>query len=171
MSQPGGLELRAFSVGYAEAWNAHDVDRIMAHLTDDVVWRRPGLPQALCGQGPVREDVAGLLATFPDLHFPVDEIEIFTHDDPTRAVSTWTARGTMTGRMPPGFEPTGRSGEIHGCAVYRFRGTLLSNATLVYDALDQLQQLGLLPGQGTAGFKVMLEAQILTQRARARLHR
>ena len=172
MTEPvDDADLQALTVAYAEAWNSHDVDGILDRLTDDIMWRRPGLSLPLRGKAQVAADVQGLFRAFPDLRFPLEDLEVFTHQDPHRAVSVWTCHGTMTGRLDPGFEPTGRPSVISGCTVYRYRHGLISDSTIVYDALDLLQQTGLMPVQGSVAFKVMLEAQNLTQRARAALHR
>ncbi len=34
-------QLRAFATAWIDAWNARDLDRILSHYTDDVVFRSP----------------------------------------------------------------------------------------------------------------------------------
>jgi ketosteroid isomerase-like protein len=70
----------AFVADWMEAWNSHDLERILGHYADDVEYyspfitalAEPGGPGAdgrLVGKGPVREYFAAALARYDDLHF------------------------------------------------------------------------------------------------------
>jgi ketosteroid isomerase-like protein len=67
-------EPRAFAEEWLAAWNAHDLDRILAHYADDVVFRSDKAAR-LTGDGTVRGKAAladywrRALATQPDLRF------------------------------------------------------------------------------------------------------
>ena len=56
------------------AWNSHDLDRILAHYTDDIEFHSPfaikltGSP-VVKGKAAVREYFTKALAAYPDLHF------------------------------------------------------------------------------------------------------
>jgi ketosteroid isomerase-like protein len=65
---------------WMEAWNSHDLDRILGHYADDVEYyspfiaalAEPGGPGAdgrLVGKEPVRAYFAAALARYADLHF------------------------------------------------------------------------------------------------------
>ena len=66
-----------FADDWAAGWNAHDLDRIMAHYADDIVFRSRKAA-ALVGSGTVRGKSAlraywaAALARQPDLHFSVE---------------------------------------------------------------------------------------------------
>ena len=73
-------EADAFVAEWMEAWNSHDLDRILEHYADDVDYSspfiaalaEPGGPGAdghLAGKGPVGGYFAAALARNPDLHF------------------------------------------------------------------------------------------------------
>jgi nitronate monooxygenase len=84
---PGGspadqLQLHALAAEWYEAWNAHDLDRVLSHYTDDVVFRSPfiaalGVEESgvLVGKEPLRAYWTLGLERFPDLHFePIREL-------------------------------------------------------------------------------------------------
>jgi hypothetical protein len=64
-----------FEREWIEAWNAHDIDRILSHYRDDVHFVSPiaarfGVPHGeLRGRRALREYFARGLATYPALHF------------------------------------------------------------------------------------------------------
>jgi len=67
-----------FAQSWVEAWNAHDLDAVLAHFTDDVVFRSPVAAQVvpesggvLRGKGPLRSYWAAALARIPDLRFEI----------------------------------------------------------------------------------------------------
>jgi hypothetical protein len=70
-------EARAFAERWVTDWNAHDVDALLKHFTDDVVFTSPVAIRVLGGDGVIRGKDA--LRTYwsegirliPDLHFEV----------------------------------------------------------------------------------------------------
>ena len=73
------VDPRSFAREWAAAWNSHDLDRILAHVREDVVFTsRKAL--ALIGDGEVRGRTAlrrywaAALAEQPDLRFDVVEV-------------------------------------------------------------------------------------------------
>ena len=164
-------ETRSFIEDYIKAWNYHDIEAILAHLTDDVVWMHPGLPEAAGGKEAVRADLEATFKAFPDMHFPAEDTEVFLTDDPARAIATWTWIGTMKGQMAPGYEPTNKPVRISGTCVYRFRDGLFSDHNIVFNGLDLMQQLGLLPRETDLSFKVIMQAQNLARKATKLLRR
>ena len=65
-----------FAEDWIDSWNAHDLDRILAHYTEDFEMSSPriavvaGEPSGtLRGHGPVGEYWRRALALAPDLHF------------------------------------------------------------------------------------------------------
>jgi len=69
----------AFADRWAEGWNSQDLDRIMAHYADDIVFRSRKAV-ALTGAGEIRGKPAlraywaAALSRQPDLHFTVDRV-------------------------------------------------------------------------------------------------
>jgi ketosteroid isomerase-like protein len=54
---------RAAHGAYVDAINSNDVDRLMAVVTDDIVYQAPGGPEVV-GKAAVREWVAGYMAAY-----------------------------------------------------------------------------------------------------------
>ena len=66
----------AYAEEWVRAWNAHDVDRVLAHFTDDVVFTSPVAARVVPGSGGVvrgksalRDYWTAALAQFPELKF------------------------------------------------------------------------------------------------------
>jgi steroid delta-isomerase-like uncharacterized protein len=97
---------------FAEAWNRHDVDALMAFMADDCVFEASAGPDVCgirySGQEAVRSAFAEVWMTFPDAHW--GEARHFVLGD--RGVSEWTFTGTRAG---------GTQVELHGCDLFTFR--------------------------------------------------
>jgi hypothetical protein len=70
-------EARAFAEQWVSDWNAHDVDALLEHFTDDVVFTSPMAVRLLGGDGVIRGKEALRkywsegVRLIPDLHFEV----------------------------------------------------------------------------------------------------
>ena len=99
--------------GICAAFNAHDLDAIMAFFVDDCVLEMPRGPDPWGRRAEGREAVRALLATrfagLPDVHYG-DERHFVDGDT---GISTWTITGTPVG---------GGRVEVNGCDFYTFRG-------------------------------------------------
>ena len=97
---------------FADAWNRHDADALMAFMTDDCVFESSAGPD-LCGtrydgHEAVRAGFAEVWATFPDAHW--GNARHFVCGD--RGVSEWTFTGTRT---------DGTRVEVNGCDLFTFQ--------------------------------------------------
>ena len=70
-------EAHAFAQQWVTDWNAHDVDAVLEHFTDDVVFTSPVAARIFGGDGVIRGK-AGLrdywsegIRLIPDLHFEI----------------------------------------------------------------------------------------------------
>ncbi|MBV6696792.1 nuclear transport factor 2 family protein [Kitasatospora aureofaciens] len=70
-----------FAQEWAAAWNAHDLERILAHFTDDVVFASPRILEILGdpsgevrGKEALRAYWAKGLQHLPDLHFTIEDV-------------------------------------------------------------------------------------------------
>jgi ketosteroid isomerase-like protein len=108
-------DIRARLVGLCEAFNAHDLDRIMTYFADDCVLEMPRGPQAwgarFEGKDAVRRALASRFEGLPDVHYG-DE-QHFVDVDRQTGISQWTLTGTTR---------EGRRLEVKGCDFYTFRG-------------------------------------------------
>ncbi|MBI3649996.1 MAG: nuclear transport factor 2 family protein [Acidobacteria bacterium] len=75
------VEARQFAQEWVAAWNAHDLEKILSHYTDDIELTTPFIVRAmnepsgrLQGKDQVREFWALGLSRLPDLHFELIEV-------------------------------------------------------------------------------------------------
>ena len=100
-----------------DAFNAHDLDRIMRHFADDAVFEGPrgqdAWGQRFVGREAVRAAFAARFAGIPDVRYTDDDH--FAAGD--RGASEWTLSGTTT---------EGQRIEVRGCDLWTFRdGTVV----------------------------------------------
>ena len=106
---------------FADAWNRHDVDALMAFMTEDCVFEASAgadiCGSRYAGREAVRAGFAEVWAVFPDAHW--GNARHFVLGD--RGVSEWTFTGTRA---------DGSRVEVHGCDLFTFRGgkILLKNS-------------------------------------------
>ena len=101
-----------FLQAYAEAFNRHDADAIMAFMTEDCVFEASAGPDVCgaryTGRDAVRAAFVEVWTTFPDAHW--GDAQYFVHGD--RGISEWTFTGTRA---------DGARVEVHGCDLLTFR--------------------------------------------------
>ena len=106
MSIPDPL---SFSADWVAAWNAHDVEAVLAHFHDDVVFTSPTAARVVPTSGGVTRGKQALreywtegLKLMPDLHFTVERVLAGVgHDVPPaarRPTSVSVGPGTSPGR-------------------------------------------------------------------------
>jgi hypothetical protein len=72
----------AFAAAWRDAWNAHDLEVLLAHYTDDVVFTSPAAQRIVGGDGVVRGKDSlrsywrTALELIPDLHFEVEAVYV-----------------------------------------------------------------------------------------------
>lgn len=110
---------------YSDAWNAHDIDKIMAFMTDDCIFEPGGGPEPygirFQGSAAVRERFIEVWTDIPDVRF-----ENAVHFcDGNYGCSEWTIVGTTT---------SGDELEVDGCDVFTFEnGRIKSKRSYVKD--------------------------------------
>ncbi|MEZ5832595.1 MAG: nuclear transport factor 2 family protein [Dongiaceae bacterium] len=100
--------------GLCDAFNAHDLDRIMGFFADDCVLEMPrgGQPWGARFEGKenVRAGLAGRFKGLPDVHYGNEQH--FVDEGAGTGISKWTLTGTR---------PDGQRIEVWGCDFYTFR--------------------------------------------------
>ena len=95
-----------------DAFNAHDLDRIMSFFADDCVLETPRGPdprgRRCIGADAVREGLRSRFTGIPDVHYG-DDTHFVAGDI---GVSQWTLRGTQS---------DGERIEVRGCDFFTFR--------------------------------------------------
>lgn len=76
----------AFAAAWVTAWNTHDLERILSHFSDDVVFTSPVAGQLLEGSDGIIRGKAALrdywregLRRIPDLHFEIVDLYVGVH--------------------------------------------------------------------------------------------
>jgi ketosteroid isomerase-like protein len=99
---------------FAAAWNRHDVDGLMACMTEDCVFEAAAGPEVTgtrhVGRDAVRKAYAAVFDAYKDGRW--NDARHFVAG--TRAVSEWTFTGTTN---------AGAKVEVNGCDVFTLRGT------------------------------------------------
>jgi ketosteroid isomerase-like protein len=112
---------------FLAAFNAHDVDAIMAFFTQDCVFEMPRGPapggRRLVGKDAVREGIRSRFEGIPDVRYE-DDRHLVCGD---RGISEWTIRGTQR---------TGEPIEVRGCDLFEFSGGLISRKDSYWKILD-----------------------------------
>lgn len=111
--QPLEFDGEAFIKQFMTAWNDHDLDAVMALMTEDCLFEasfgsRPWGTR-YTGSAEMRAGVAALFRSIPDIRW--DETRHFVCED--HAVVEWVTRGSR---------PGGTRFEAHGCDVLTLRG-------------------------------------------------
>ncbi len=112
MAQSNKNVTEDFLQSFADAFNAHDVNRIMSHMTDDCVFEASAGPdvngEKFTGQEQVRKAFENVFATFPDARW--NNPRHFILGD--RGFSEWIFTGTKT---------DGTRVEVTGCDLFTFK--------------------------------------------------
>ncbi len=98
---------------FADAWNRHDLDALMAFMAHDCVFEASAGPEVCgtryVGREAVRAGYAEVWATFPDAQWLAPSHFVAGN----RGVSEWTFSGTRA---------DGSRVEVQGCDVFTFAG-------------------------------------------------
>ena len=98
--------------GFASAFNAHDVDKIMSYMTDDCIFEASAGPdvdgEKFVGKEAVKKAFDEVFKNYPDAKWINPQHFISGN----RAVSEWTFTGTRT---------DGSKVEVTGCDLFTFR--------------------------------------------------
>ncbi|WP_433220081.1 nuclear transport factor 2 family protein [Microtetraspora malaysiensis] len=94
---------------YWEAYNGHDVDAVLALMSDDVIIQFPTTPQPIRGKESIRPVWSMLFSkVIPDIHEEV----VRTVIEGDTAACEFVETGTLT--VPPGLGGAPSSGSTHG---------------------------------------------------------
>lgn len=98
-----------------DAFNEHNLDKIMSHFADDCVLEMPRGNQPWGSRSEGRENVRKALATrfegLPDAHYGNEQH--FVDNSANSGISKWTLTGTRR---------DGQRIEVWGCDFYTFQG-------------------------------------------------
>ncbi|HEV7616393.1 MAG TPA: nuclear transport factor 2 family protein [Solirubrobacterales bacterium] len=127
---------------YNEAWNAHDLDAIVAMHAPDMVFANHTAGESATG-AEVRDHIGSIFATWPDIEFTTRRLYVRAG----LVVQEWTASATHAATMRRGdlvAEPTGKRVEWDGIDSIPFEDGLVKRKDVYSDSVSILRQVGLL---------------------------
>jgi steroid delta-isomerase-like uncharacterized protein len=127
---------------YNAAWNAHDLDAIMAMHAPDMVFDNHTAGESATGED-ARAHIGSIFETWPDIEFSTRRLYV----RPGLVVQEWTATATHANRMTRGdlvAEPTGNKVTWDGLDVIPFEDGLVKRKDVYSDSVSILRQVGLL---------------------------
>jgi ketosteroid isomerase-like protein len=108
------MDIRSTLIELCDAFNAHDLDRIMSYFAEDCVLEMPrgSLPcgSRYEGKAETRRALAGRFEGLPDVHYGSEEH--FVDEASQTGMSKWRLTGTTR---------DGERRDVHGCDFYSFR--------------------------------------------------
>ncbi len=136
----GSTEVQSLIDELIAAWNAHDVDRVIALYDGDYEGQDVGEAQRHRGRDSVRRSICGYFHAFPDICLQVESVKLCRNE----AVLIWSALGTHRGMFMK-IPPTGREVCIHGISVLTIEAGLLRRGLQFWDVAGFLRTINLLP--------------------------
>jgi steroid delta-isomerase-like uncharacterized protein len=141
--QPDGVEALTEAIErYNEAWNAQDLDAIMAMHAPDMVFANHTAGESAQGEA-VRPHISSIFEGWPDLRFETRRLYVREG----LVVQEWRVRATHSKTMRRGdleVPPSGRSIAWDGIDSIPFEGGLIKRKDVYSDSISILRQVGLL---------------------------
>ena len=119
------------------AESAHDHERTLATLADDVIYRVVAAGVTLRGKAAVARYYDLWWKAFPDVTIEIERLVAVGEWVICENVATATHLGSFLG-----LPPTGRRVTQHLCALIRVRAGRMVEETVYYDQLERIRQLG-----------------------------
>jgi steroid delta-isomerase-like uncharacterized protein len=143
MGDADGIEALTEAIGrYNDAWNAHDLDAIMALHAPDMVFANHTAGESAEGDE-VRPHIASIFESWPDLRFETRQLYVREG----LVVQEWTATATQTKTMRRGdleAPPSGNTVSWDGIDSIPFEDGLVKRKDVYSDSVSILRQVGLL---------------------------
>jgi steroid delta-isomerase-like uncharacterized protein len=135
-------ELEALIGRYNDAWNAHDVDAIVALHAPDMVFENHTAGERAEGEH-VRAHVSRIFEAWPDIAFATRRL--YVRED--LVVQEWTASATHSTELRRGdikAPPSGKLVQWEGLDVIPLEHGLVKRKDVYSDSVAILRQVGLL---------------------------
>jgi steroid delta-isomerase-like uncharacterized protein len=128
-----------FAKGWTEAWDSHDIDRILTYYNDDAFYKdvpsvENGWAEPMHGREEIRESLIRTFGEMSDLGFEFVSVS----DAGDRMVVEWIMTGTHYNDFTGEFS-------IRGVSVIKLREGKIATVSDYYDAYLLLSQLGMVP--------------------------
>jgi steroid delta-isomerase-like uncharacterized protein len=143
VSERNGIEALTEAIErYNDAWNAQDLDAIVAMHAPDMVFANHTAGESASGEE-VRGHIAKIFESWPDMRFETRRLYV------REGVVTqeWTATATHSNTLRRGdleAPPSGRTVSWDGVDVIPFEDGLIKRKDVYSDSVSILRQVGLL---------------------------
>jgi steroid delta-isomerase-like uncharacterized protein len=125
---------------WAAHWSAHDMERLLPLLTEDVVYEDVTMGVVNRGRAELRAFDEAFISGFPDVTFELRS----SFANGVGGGPEWMMCGTHKGDLP-GMRATGRRVEVRGATIFEFAGDRIRRCSDYWDMATFLKQLGLMP--------------------------
>ena len=143
MSGHDSIETLTEAIGrYNEAWNAQDLDAIVAMHAPEMVFANHTAGESASGEE-VRDHIAKIFEAWPDMRFATRRL--YVREDVV--TQEWTATATHSQTLRRGeleAPPSGRTISWDGVDVIPFENGLILRKDVYSDSVSILRQVGLL---------------------------
>lgn len=132
--------LAAYAETINEAWNSHDIEKVLSFYSPDYVGDDVGQASLLRGHEGLRAMLENYWSAFPDLRFKVTSTLV----EGDRLAIVWLGEGTHQGTIM-NIPPTGHKVEARGVSIIEVRDGLIVSGQYIWDLAGMLRHMGLLP--------------------------
>jgi len=134
------IDLAHYAKTINDAWNSHDIDKVLSYYSPEYIGDDVGQPSRLCGHKDLRSMLEKYWRAFPDLRFTITNTVI---QGSCMAIA-WVAEGTHQGPIM-NIPPTGRKVGVCGVSLIEVEDGLVVRGEYVWDLAGMLRHMGLLP--------------------------
>jgi steroid delta-isomerase-like uncharacterized protein len=133
-------DLTRYAERINEAWNSHDIERVLGFYAPEYVGEDIGQPSPLRGREELRTMLENYWRAFPDLQFRVLSLIV----EGSRIAILWLGQGTHQGTFM-NIPPTERRLEVRGISMIDVEDGFIRSGQYVWDLAGMLRHMGLLP--------------------------
>jgi len=133
-------DLATFAESINEAWNSHDIEKVLGFYSSQYIAEDVGQAFLLRGHEGIRVMLENYWQAFPDLEFTVTDTVV----EDSRVVIVWMAEGTHEGTIM-NIPPTGRRVGVKGVSIIDVENGLVVRGQYIWDLAGMLRHMRLLP--------------------------
>jgi steroid delta-isomerase-like uncharacterized protein len=133
-------DLAIFAEVINEAWNSHDLEKVIHFYATDYIGSDVGQPHLQRGHQGLRDMLEMYWKAFPDLQFTVTDTVI----EDSRVAIVWVAEGTHQGPIM-NIPATWHEVKVRGMSVINVENGLIVRGQYIWDLAGMLRHMGLLP--------------------------
>ncbi|HEX9332142.1 MAG TPA: ester cyclase [Anaerolineales bacterium] len=133
-------DLATYAEMINEAWNSHDIEKVLSFYSQEYVGDDVGQASLLRGHEGLRAMLESYWGAFPDLRFKV----VSTLVDGNRIAIVWVGDGTHHGTIM-NIPPTGHKVTVRGVSIIDVKDKMVVSGQYIWDLAGMLRHMGLLP--------------------------